>query len=94
MNFDMRKVIQQLRFYQQCVKKVILRVICLYFGNMSQIINDQNIYMLNASNKTWINENDIVEELPFPDDMRRKPIQIWFWAMTDRCIMYWKSDCF
>ena len=78
MNFDMRKVIQQLRFYQQCVKKVILRVICLYFGNMSQIINDQNIYMLNASNKTWINENDIVEELPFPDDMRRKPIQIWF----------------
>ena len=78
MNFDMRKVVQQLRFYQQCVKKVILRVICLYFGNMSQIINDQNIYMLNASNKTWINENDIVEELPFPDDMRRKPIQIWF----------------
>ena len=78
MNFDMRKVEQQLRFYQQCVKKVILRVICLYFGNMSQIINDQNIYMLNASNKTWINENDIVEELPFPDDMRRKPIQIWF----------------
>ena len=78
MNFDMRKVIQQLRFYQQCVKKVILRVIYLYFGNMSQIINDQNIYMLNASNKTWINENDIVEELPFPDDMRRKPIQIWF----------------
>ena len=74
----MRKVVQQLRFYQQCVKKVILRVICLYFGNMSQIINDQNIYMLNASNKTWINENDIVEELPFPDDMRRKPIQIWF----------------
>ena len=78
MNFDMRKVVQQLRFYQQCVKKVILRVICLYSGNMSQIINDQNIYMLNASNKTWINENDIVEELPFPDDMRRKPIQIWF----------------
>ena len=78
MNFNMRKVVQQLRFYQQCVKKVILRVICLYFGNMSQIINDQNIYMLNASNKTWINENDIVEELPFPDDMRRKPIQIWF----------------
>ena len=78
MNFDMRKVVQQLRFYQQCVKKVILRVICLYFGNISQIINDQNIYMLNASNKTWINENDIVEELPFPDDMRRKPIQIWF----------------
>ena len=78
MNFDMRKVVQQLRFYQQCVKKVIWRVICLYFGNMSQIINDQNIYMLNASNKTWINENDIVEELPFPDDMRRKPIQIWF----------------
>ena len=74
----MRKVVQQLRFYQQCVKKVILRVIYLYFGNMSQIINDQNIYMLNASNKTWINENDIVEELPFPDDMRRKPIQIWF----------------
>ena len=34
---------------------------------MSQMINDQNIYMLNASNKTWINENDIVE-LPFPDD--------------------------
>ena len=78
MNFNMRKVVQQLRFYQQCVKKVILRVIYLYFGNMSQIINDQNIYMLNASNKTWINENDIVEELPFPDDMRRKPIQIWF----------------
>ena len=23
--------------------------------------------MLNASNKIWINENDIVEELPFPD---------------------------
>ena len=22
--------------------------------------------MLNASNKTWINENDIAEELPFP----------------------------
>ena len=78
MNFDMRKVIQQLRFYQQCVKKVILRVICLYFGSMSQIINDQNVYMLNASNKTWINENDIFEELSFPDDMRRKPIQIWF----------------
>ena len=78
MNFDMRKVEQQLRFYQQCVKKVILRVICLYFGSMSQIINDQNVYMLNASNKTWIIENDIFEELSFPDDMRRKPIQIWF----------------
>ena len=78
MNFDMRKVVQQLRFYQQCVKKVILRVICLYFGSMSQIINDQNVYMLNASNKTWIIENDIFEELSFPDDMRRKPIQIWF----------------
>ena len=23
--------------------------------------------MLNVSNKTWINENDIVEELHFPD---------------------------
>ena len=78
MNFNMRKVVQQLRFYQQCVKKVILRVICLYFGSMSQIINDQNVYMLNASNKTWIIENDIFEELSFPDDMRRKPIQIWF----------------
>ena len=74
----MRKVVQQLRFYQQCMKKVILRVICLYFGSMSQIINDQNVYMLNASNKTWIIENDIFEELSFPDDMRRKPIQIWF----------------
>ena len=78
MNFNMRKVVQQLRFYQQCMKKVILRVICLYFGSMSQIINDQNVYMLNASNKTWIIENDIFEELSFPDDMRRKPIQIWF----------------
>ena len=78
MNFNMRKVVQQLRFYQQCVKKVILRVICLYFGSMSQLINDQNVYMLNASNKTWIIENDIFEELSFPDDMRRKPIQIWF----------------
>ena len=62
MNFNMIKMVQQLRFYQQCVKKVILRVICLYFGSMSQIINDQNIYMLNASNKTWIIENDIFEE--------------------------------
>ena len=51
-------------------------------------------YMLNPSNKTWINENDIVEELPFPDGMLRKPIQMWFWAMTDKCIMYWKTDCF
>ena len=25
------------------------------------------IYMLNASVKTWINENDIVEELPYKD---------------------------
>ena len=23
--------------------------------------------MLNASDKTWINENDTAEELPFPD---------------------------
>ena len=35
-----------------------------------------NTYMLNPSNKTWINENDIVEELPFPDGMLRKPIQM------------------
>ena len=48
-------------------EKMTLRSICLYFWSMSQMINDQNIYMLNASNKTWINENDIVE-LPFPDD--------------------------
>ena len=40
---------------------------------MPQMIN---IYMLNASDKTWINENDIVEELPFPDGMLRKPIQM------------------
>ena len=25
------------------------------------------MYVLNASEKTWINENNIVEELPFPD---------------------------
>ena len=25
------------------------------------------IYMLNASNKLWVNENNIVEELPYPD---------------------------
>ena len=25
------------------------------------------IYMLNACGKTWINENNIVERLPFPD---------------------------
>ena len=67
MNFSMRKVVQQLRFYQQCVKKWPWGAFCLYFWSMSQMINDQNIYMLNASNKTWINENDIVE-LPFPDD--------------------------
>ena len=27
--------------------------------------NDQNVYMQHASDKTWINENDIVKELPF-----------------------------
>ena len=27
--------------------------------------------MLNASNKTWVNENDIVEELPFLDMKHR-----------------------
>ena len=27
-------------------------------------------------------------------DMQRKPMQIWFWAMTDKCIMYLKSNCF
>ena len=37
---------------------------------MSQMVNTY-IYMLNASNKTWINENDIVEELPFPDMTHR-----------------------
>ena len=26
-----------------------------------------HLYILNASGKTCINENDIVEELPFPD---------------------------
>ena len=34
---------------------------------LKHVSNDQNIYMLNASNKKWINENDIVEQLPFPD---------------------------
>ena len=29
------------------------------------------VYALNTSNKTWINENDIVEELPFPDMAHR-----------------------
>ena len=33
---------------------------------MSQMIK-MYIYMLNASDKLWINENNIVEELPFPD---------------------------
>ena len=32
--------------------------------------NDQNIYMLNASNKAWVNEVN-VEELPFLDMARR-----------------------
>ena len=27
--------------------------------------------LLNASDKTWINKNDIFEELPFPDMTRR-----------------------
>ena len=31
------------------------------------VSNDQNIYMLNASNKIWMNENDIVKELTFLD---------------------------
>ena len=34
------------------------------------------IYMLNASDKTWINENHLVEELPSRYDIQRKPIQI------------------
>ena len=36
------------------------------------VSNYQNIYMLNASDKTWVNGNDIVEELPFPDMTRRR----------------------
>ena len=31
MNFSVRKVVQQLRFYQQCAKKMILKSICLCF---------------------------------------------------------------
>ena len=34
---------------------------------VKSVSNGKYIYMLDASNKTWINENDIVEELPFPD---------------------------
>ena len=34
---------------------------------LKSVSNGKYIYMLDASNKTWINENDIVEELPFPD---------------------------
>ena len=30
-----------------------------------------HIHILNASDKTWKNENDIVEELPFPDVTHR-----------------------
>ena len=42
--------------------------------------------------KTWINENNIVQELPSKHDMQRKPMQIWFWALTNTYIMYLKSD--
>ena len=64
MDFSVRKVVQQLRFYQQCVKKRSSGAFLYIFEAFS---NDKNIYMLNVSNKTWINENDIVEELHFPD---------------------------
>ena len=36
------------------------------------VSNDQYIHTLNASDKTWVNGNDIVEELPFPDITRRR----------------------
>ena len=89
MNFSMRKVVQHNALAAMSGKKDLEEH--LYFWTMPEMINT---YMLNPSNKTWINENDIVEELPFPDGMLRKPIQMWFWAMTDKCIMYWKTDCF
>ena len=67
MNFRVKNVVPQLMSYQQFAKKkTILRSICLYFWNISQMIRTY-IYMLNASVKTWINENDIVEELPYKD---------------------------
>ena len=66
MNFNVRKVLQQLRFYQRCAKKYDLEEHLLLF--LERASTFQNIlYILNASNKTWINENDIVVELPFLD---------------------------
>ena len=64
----------------------------LYFWSISQMIK-MYIYMLNATRKTWINENNICQRITFSRcDMQRKPIQIWFWAMNNKCIMYLKSD--
>ena len=39
---------------------------------LKRVSNDQYIHMLNANDKTWVNGNDIVEELPFPDITRRR----------------------
>ena len=73
---------------------MILRSICLYFWSVSQVI--KRYICQNASNKTWINENDICWRVTFSRyDTQRKPMQIWFWAMTNKCIMYYlTSDCF
>ena len=68
MNFRVKNVVPQLMSYQQFAKKKndLEEHLFIFLKHLS---NDQNIYiyMLNASVKTWINENDIVEELPYKD---------------------------
>ena len=65
MNLIVREVVQQLRCYQQYAEKTDVEE--HLFVSFNRTSNGQKIYILNASDKTWINENYIVEELSFSD---------------------------
>ena len=57
--------------------EIFFHLTVLVILSLQMKADDQNVYMQHASDKTWINENDIVKELPFRDmTMQRKPIQI------------------
>ena len=66
MNFRVKNVVPQLMSYQQFAKKKRSWGAFVYIFETS-LKWSEHIYMLNASVKTWINENDIVEELPYKD---------------------------
>ena len=59
MNFSVR----QSRFYQQYAKNDVEEHVYIF----EMCLKWSKYIMLNASDKTWINENDIVKEWSFPD---------------------------